>query len=448
MNWILLVIFGASCLVMIIKPLRQPGGYLHFPVAAGCGAFGFLFLQAIGVTWNGDLVPADGLTKTLIMCILCNAAAFIGWSWHPPEVWQRPVIWKYPMMKVYWAGVALLIVGAVGTAKLVALEGGLMRSLSVDNQVTDWSGMPVAYLFFAMFNYPGIVLMMFAALRMRDSLWRFTPAVPFLLLQIAGIAFKARRTPLISLTLTILCVLYFARRYVPPKLVLIGLALAGLAAVYIFPLIRGSTDIGADRSQLQDLSVQQTAQDLLSGTSNEFWGAVYLIQITDVEHECMMGAGYYNGLIHFFVPKLLIGGADAKARLFLNVPTPGEDAPNRYGWTTPSGFFRTGPASVFVELSWAGALLYWCLGRFMRYLWEQSLGEDNLMAQSLYSLFLVSAVAALTSDFTGAIYTALPTAVIAPAVMLWMIRTEKRPSDDIDLAVAQEGAEARWEPGV
>ncbi|HUP04961.1 MAG TPA: hypothetical protein VMU19_13285 [Bryobacteraceae bacterium] len=426
MNWLLLILFGASCLVLIVRPLKDRAGVLHFPVLAGAGSLGFLFFQAVGLVRNPALVPPEGLTKTLIMCTLCNAAVFIGWYQRPSPAWRRAPKWNYRLLNVYWIGIMWLVIGGIGLLKLMSLAGGLEKGFSVDTEITEWSGLPVIYLFIGTFNAVGIALTCLAALKMRDSWWRFAPAAPFLLLQVATVAFNGRRTVLVALTLLALCIPFFARNYLPPKAVVLASAVFILVGIYLFPIIRQYTPIGADRSKLESVSVEDTSRGVVEGQTAELWAATYLIDITDIDHQCMYGARTYNQIISLFVPKILVGGADAKARLLLNVPEPGLSGENAFNWVRPYYFHVTGPASVFMEFSYAGALLYWWLARVMRRLWVRATEFDDIRAQIIYALFAAPAVAALTSDFAN-VWVALPVSILAPIASLWCVKVELLP---------------------
>jgi hypothetical protein len=421
MNWILLGLFGASCLLLMFSSLRERSGILQFPFLAGAGAFGFLFVQAFGVVRNGSLVPEEGLVKTLLMCVLCNLAVFLGWNGYSPEIWRRASRWVYPLVRLYWIGILFLAIGAAGQIKLIGLAGGLLKSFSIDNEITNWQGLPIVYLYIAGLANVGVVMVGLVGLKMRSP-WRLVPAAPFVLLQAAVMILFVRRSPLITLGLTTLCIFYFARHALPPKAILVAFAALAAAAMFIFPLVRGSTQIGADRSQLENFSLTQASEDQMSGKQNEFWGACYLIQITDAEHLYMLGAGFYNDFIRYFVPKLFVGGTETKDGLYLNIADPQNSVSNSYGWTKPNGFVPTGPASVYIQFSYAGAALFWFLARGMKYLWIRALNGNDRMAQCLYILLLTPAVAALVNDFTGALYANGLQIFIAPLVALLTIR--------------------------
>ncbi len=447
MDKIFLITLGASALLLIIRPLLERGGILHYPAVAGIGSMGLLFVQALGIMSDPDMVPPGSLPKALLMCTLCNVAIYAGWYWKPSQSWRRETAWRYPMIRVYWAGIAVLAVGAFGVLRLTALEGGIIRSLSVDKEVSTWSGLPVIYLFFACFSQAGVAMIICAAMRMRDSLWRVAPAVPFVLLQAASVVFGGRRTVLVELAVFALCILWFWRGYTPPKLIVFAGAAVVIAAIYIFPIIRDEFQIGAEHTKIDQFSLSETSRNVLAGEQTEFWEAVYLIQITDVDDQCMMGAGIYNLAISLFVPKILVGGVDAKAKLYSTAPSPGNSGANSYGWTAPEGVHQTGPASVFTQFSYFGAILFGLLARAMRYLWVRASEEDDPMAQCLYLLFLPAAIAALTSDLPANVMANAPWALIAPILAFRYARVEKLPYSDGDEPQDAEPQDAVLSPG-
>lgn len=422
--WALLAAFGASCIALLqLRFLREKSGFLQFPTLAGGGMFAFLFVQAVALVTNDAQVPREGLRKLLAMCTLCALAIYFASKQPTPRTWGTPTRFAYPLLRIYWTGIALLIVGAFGILKLASAAGGLRESFSVDNQIANWSGLPVVYLNIATMSQTGLVMVALSALRLRNPVWRLIPAIPFLILQVTTIATQARRFPLVWLATATICTFYLARRALPPKPILAAVGIGVSAAVFIFPLVRGYTRLGND----QTLSRAKLADELdaaSGGGAGEFRAACYLIQITDSEHLIQYGAGLYNDLIRYWVPKLLVG-EDGKKNLLLPVEN-AANSDNTYGWQMPNGYVPTGPASVFVQFGYLGAALFWLLARWMRYLWIRATQAGDLLAQCTYVLLVAPAMAAVASDFTGGLYPAMAQSLLVPGVALLLLRRPGR----------------------
>jgi hypothetical protein len=309
---------------------------------------------------------------------------------------------------MYWIGIGLLAVGMWGYLKLSSLAGGLVEAYSVEGgSQLVWRGLPIFYLFFINYLLPGMALCTLTALLLRAPA-RLVPPGVALAIQLATVVFWGRRSVLFNLLAFLGCVLYFGKRWLPSKAVLLTLAALAMASVFVLPVYRAHSAIGADRDRLRDLSVRGTVERAFSGNQGEFWTAVHVIQIADRQGIYQYGAGLYNDFIWLFVPRMIVGD-EGKEALYIKLPDP-MTAPNEYGFERPTGTVLTGPASAFREFGYFGCLLFYVLARLMRYLWVRAEAGD-LLAQTVYPFAVMGAVASLTNDVL---------AIYGPVFMFWI----------------------------
>lgn len=396
-----LAAFGLTCLLLISDGLRTRTGVYQFSFLAGCGLFGFLFPQALGIVASPGMAPEGGVVKALVMSTLCAAAIYMGWK-APVRargaVQSRP---PFPLKPMYWCGLASIIVGLIGFVKLAGLSGGVLGHYSTHGSYTlEWQGLPVAYEFFVLYFYLGMVLVALIALRLRSWLLLIPATVPGLVV-LADIVFLGRRSSFIWLGAALGCSLYFSRKLAPPRSLVLALAPLAMAAMFIAPAYRGNSEIGGSTSKIKQISISKILHGVVSGTRGEFWTTSYLTEIADTQGLFQGGAGFYNAFVTMYVPKLIVG-SKFKAKLFADMPT-ARVAPNNFGWVMPYGMVPTGPYSVFEQFWYLGALCFYFLARWLKRHWIRAVAGD-MWSQVVYSVTVAFAVAAVVSDFY-AIYT-------------------------------------------
>ena len=394
-SYVLLALFGASCLWLTADGLKRRGGIFEFSFLGGCGLFGFLFAQGVGVVSNAGMAPEAGVCKALIMSTLCAAALYFGWKMPLPKQPVNPFRLPFSMKWMYRIGVACIIVGTYGSIKLAGLFGGVLAvNAAPSRHAVVFRGLPVLYVFLSVYSYLGLILVTLTALRLRSWLHAAPAALP-ILHSLGDIVLAGRRTEFVLLGLILGCVLYFSRRVAPPRMLAVVLVSLAMLAMFLAPAYRSRTT--ARRwGQLGQISVSETMQRVFSGTEGEFWTEAYLMEVADTQGLYQFGMGFYNTFVKYFVPKLIVG-EEFKQKLFVDVPT-ALTAPNRFGWTVPYGMVPTGPFSVFEQFWYFGAACFFFLARWMKRLWIRALAGD-FWSQVIYSVTLTYAVAAVTTDF-------------------------------------------------
>jgi hypothetical protein len=386
---LLLALFGSACVLLLAPVFHGRSAVLQFPFAAGCGLLGFLFPQAVGLVQDRGLTPGDGLVKALVMCTLTALAVYAGWHEGAPSRWSAPPRMCYPAGRLYWIGAAALGIGVAGFLNLAALSGGVAAHYSVSATPLVWRGLPVAYEFFAQYLVAGLALSGLAGLRLGGRLRLSLPALA-LAVEVAAVVFFGRRTVLVTVLASLGCILYFAKRWLPPRRLILCAAPLAALAMFIAPEYRKHSQIGGNLERLGQMDAATLLAPVADGGPHEFWAMANYIHVTaeDGLYEC--GAGLYNTFVLLFVPKLFVGEARKAALL---IPVGGDNL----GWQMPYGMVPTGPGSAFRQFWFLGCLWFYGLSRLMRYLWMRA-GSGDLVAQATYTLLLTPAIASVVND--------------------------------------------------
>ena len=193
---------------------------------------------------------------------------------------------------------------------------------------------------------------------------------------------------------TIGCALYFARNIAPPRALALALTPLAMAAMFLAPAYRSRT-LNRRWDQVRQIPVSETLHNVLSGNEGEFWTEAYLMEIADTQGLYQFGAGFYNTLVQYFVPKMIVG-EDFKAKLTVNLPT-ARTVGNNLGLSVPYGMVPTGPYSVFEQFWYFGVACYFFLARWLRRHWNRVL-EGDFWSQVVYAMAVTNGVAAVTND--------------------------------------------------
>ena len=391
---VLLVLFGLTCVWMIADGLERRAGVLEFSFLAGCGLFGFLFTQAVGVVRNPGMAPESGVCKALVMSTLCAWAVYLGWK-APARARAAPGSKSSLSLNwLYVCGIICIGLGLYGSMKLTILTGGVPGLNMVEGRrPLEWQGLPVVYGFFATYGELGMVLVALAALRRRSWFMAIPAAIPVLLL-LGAIILSGRRTFLVLLALTLGCVLYFARKIAMPRPVALGVLPLVMVAMFVAGEYRRST-LSGEWGNVKRISASKAVHEVLSGSAPEFVNMAYMMEIADTQGLFQGGVGFYNSFVQYFVPKLIVG-EETKANLYVDVPT-ARDAQNRFGWVYTYGLVPTGPYSVFEQFWYFGALCYFFLAKWLRGHWIRAVAGDR-WSQLVYSVVVTFGITAIVND--------------------------------------------------
>jgi hypothetical protein len=401
LEWFFLCLFAGGCALLVKDGFSRPAGIFEFPFLAGVGMSSFLLIQAIGVVRAGDIAPSAGVIKMLFISTLCCLAIYCGWRGRtgpgsPPPVGTARTTYRYAL------GLGMLALGFWGRVKLGSLSGGVIEHYSAGGAYAlEWRGLAVIYAFVAHYLEAGFIFVALASFR-RGSRVGLVPVVAALAFLLADMILLGRRMQLAFVLLALGLLGYFWRRWTPPRAAVIAAACLGAASLFVLPYYRAHSQLGGDWGALTSIRPGEILREVFEGSDAEFSNAAYLVQVTEEQGIFQYGIGFYNTLIRYFVPKALVG-EEGKERLLVAMPDAGHVGPeagvvpNRYGWAILPYIVPTGPASVFQQFWYFGALCFYILARWLKGYWLRAVRGD-LWSQAVYTLSAAYAVSAVVTD--------------------------------------------------
>jgi hypothetical protein len=342
---------------------------------------GFIIPQALSMYYNFDEYGTSRLEQTMLMTVLC-----CGFCVFAPAA-RTPFQWAYVAIderRFFFCGIFLSIVGFIATQ--------MMNRLAVDYQGL-WTGTITIYHFFALLIIPGYAICVRHALLSGKWYNWLTAAIGGQPLALA-IMYAGRREQAVVFVLAIGLSLYFCKKWVPPRLLV--LAMIAFAAL-IIPMI------GTYRAHSMEEGIYAMQDiDLIGGFENyiregkilELRNASYTIEATSESGMYAFGSGYWDAMIFHFFPAQIFG-VDAKAALMFD---PGGAALTQrleaLGYFTPEGSTVTGVGDSYRQLGYFGSLFYVVIGIFGQRLWASA--KLSAFGQVTYICCVTAAMKSIT----------------------------------------------------
>ncbi len=390
---------------MVLWGLNRKENLFQFPMLTGIVWLLYLGPMAIGLYNNRDWLPDGveqdgGLEMTLLLGCLCIIAGALGYRHSTVKQETAYKTEHFSNDRLFLSGTCFIILSYLAFLKLASLSGGIWSYYSLEGAYKlEWTGLPVAYDFFVKLIYPGIILCLFAFLD-KQTLPRLFVILAGVAMPLANILIRGRRSELIALALIIAISIFMKRKWTPPRSAVILVLLFGLSAILIAPAYRTHSQLGGDRSEIWNIDSGKLISNLLAG--NEYTELHYpAVQLpaTYKENEYNWGKGFYNRIVHQWVPKLLVG-SEFKNALYLPGPDFNQHTLDQYGWSSQKGWIPTVIVDVFKEFSFFGFLLFIPFGIFYRWLWDYA-QSGHTGAQIFYVALAPSAMYAIASGLTA-----------------------------------------------
>lgn len=374
-KFLFFLLFALSAFVLL-RGLRRREGVFEFP-ALFSGAFLFSIIpQLINHVFQPGRLPQrvydeHGVEYALVMCILCLLCGLAGYG--------RPVrrlpqwMFKVPALDVrqlFIAGVVLGAIGLYGSIRLDALAGGFAaRYTGGGHYGLEWRGLPVAFSYLAAALPLGYLLCLNSAL-MRGSFIKWAVTGTLLIYPALNVLFLGRRTMVFQLALYVGMAIWFRKRWAPLRwMTLVGLA-AGALVIILAPAYRTTASSTGDvRAAIEGVDVEEGVARYAEGTRGEGMDNLVIgIPATLNSGAYSYGSALWNSLVGYLIPGQFVGYGLKENLMFQRGGDP-DWFFNFAGVDVQYGSFTTGPYSAFGEFGFFGALLYFIIGRFCRFLW-------------------------------------------------------------------------------
>jgi hypothetical protein len=378
----LVVAFAALCAGLVLLGLLGRDRIYQFPFLAGSVFSAYILPQVVGLS-HDRFLPPGALESTLILAILSVIMCWLG-----AAVVQRPTSlfnWVYDDRRLLWASAALSAVGGYFYYILSRLPPEMLSN-------TQWTGLPVAYLFFARVLVYGFALAVFLYARNR-SRWALAIALYGAVFCLDRIIIGGRRQDLVEFLIIILIALWFQRGWCLPRSLMLAGMVIGTLFINSVGEYRSATmnSEGPNWGEVADIDFVGNMSDIAENGGAEVRNAVYKIAAVSRSMELDLGLMHWNALVFAYVPAQLVG-KNIKESLFIDLPQPSMEA---YSYEPALGSTWTGLSDAFQSFWYFGCLKFFLIAFVMQKLWLAA-SNGNLTAQIFYMLMPVHAMETIT----------------------------------------------------
>jgi hypothetical protein len=425
---LLLWTFAGVCLFLLLQGMARRGAIYEYPFLAGAVFMGFALPQLIGLS-HDRFLPRGALEATLVMAILCAAMCWLGAAVAKPPRWRNPAI--YDDRRLLLVSAALTLLGGYFYHAISRLPPEM-------TETTQWTGLPVAYLFFARMLTYGFAIAVLLLARNGSRL--------ALLIALFGASFYldrivlgGRRLDTGEFVMIILLALWFQRNRSVPRPVM----LAGLVFGTLFITSTGDyrsaagKEEGPQWSEIASIDFIGNFEKLTEHGGAELTNAAYIIAAVGRTMEFDLGAVHWNQLVFAYVPAQLVG-SEIKDELYLPVSSPAYD---EFFYTPALGSTLTGLSDAYASFWYVGCLKFFLIAFCMQKLWWWA-RSGSIVAQLLYMLAPMNALEAITHSTQNFVSPWVHMAIfLLPAVYLTRRRLPAmRPGTRPDISAADAKA--------
>ena len=419
MDDFLLYLYFSVCALAVAGIIASPRRLYVYPWAMSVVFTAFVAPQLMTLSNHPSLLPAGAFSALMTVVLLCFAAIWAGYYGSWARLPSGLVSFRTDETRLFHCGVVLMLVGTV-FQYLTVREA----ALGVRDQYGNWTGTVTIYSFFANLIMPGLAILLRSSLRTRSPV---AIALTLFALQspLSAAVFYGRREPTVLAVMIIGMNLYFEKKLVPPRLlVMIGI----FGAAVMIPVTAHYRSYSEEHG-LGAFAHFDVLEVFLDGTNSgnapELTFAGHCINNASSSGKYWYGAGYWNTMAFRFVPAQLVG-ADTKASLTIDTSLTIEDVREASAFIPP-GATCTGFGDSFLEFGYFGCLFFAVTGAFFRGLWSPAT-RGSVPAQLLYMQVLTSSMLAVTHQ-TSDFLPALTYNILFMGAVLWYskLRQGERP---------------------
>ena len=222
MPFLFFVIFAILCFIMIAQVVVKPERVYECPWFMAFAFTGFIMPQAYGMV-TGKFAPDEWVAATMLMCILCLGACWIGYSKTTPGVTaMQRLNFEINPRRFAIAGFVFVLIGIWFDRLIDALPQGAKGS--------QWTGIVTIYGFFANQIITGFAICLFCAMRYRYKICWFL-AICASIIPLRAAIIWGRRESTVLFLMTIMMALYFVKGIKVPRMIIIFLLFASTVMI-------------------------------------------------------------------------------------------------------------------------------------------------------------------------------------------------------------------------
>jgi hypothetical protein len=372
LRWAFAVLFAAIGAFGVVWMLGNRRRVFEFPFLISIATTSFLTPQMFIVVNNEWRVPTDAFCITLFHGCNCLLLAYLGYFSYRSS--PSPVVLTYDPKRLFQASMAIVAVGYLGYIAMdYYVYGRFLGAYRHQEGLysLDLRGLPVYLMYIARLTVVGLMICMIAILLRPRPLYAFF-FLAALLYPMLDVVVAGRRNMLVMLAAVLIFPLYYVRRLTPPRWAVVLGGAAAFCAIVLLPEYRKNSGLDVGASAVQKVEVGRAMERYMAGRQTlEFpYG---MLSVGAVFHTGGYGYGvdFYNALVKQFLPRGLVGD-DYKRRWFLPGATPEESHAEVYGRAGAYYLSESGIVDSFWEFGFFGAILFFMLGRFWAWLYDNA----------------------------------------------------------------------------
>ena len=382
MDGLIFIILIISCLFVFLKSFFRYQDILQYPFLITCDLLFFIGPQIFYLLHHKRLYQqyANGALFLFIsICLLFYLSALLGY--YSERVTFRLPNWKFKPSVLIFGLFVLSLIALYGRIMLASLPVEMMNA-------TQWSGLPVRYLFFASVGQLCLPVGIILFFRYRNKLILF-PLLVELSSILTSIVFAGRRSPAAFVGLMGLTGLWFAKRFKIPMWGIISMGVVFfmfVTNVGIYrSLVQQDKEINWNKIVSEVFDFGKTVEQFTSQREGEkglyidIQNGVVCAQAVSESFSYNYGTIFWNSLVFAWVPGQIVG-RDVKEALMLDLPKPEDVAKKIYGYSLDTGTCIPGYTDIFASFGILGVFFMFFMGKTARMIWEQA-SCGNLMAQ-------------------------------------------------------------------
>ncbi len=394
--FIILFLIAAHQAVAIV---RRPERFLFFP---GAVLFAYLIfvMPQIGALCNSlergsETIPSYAVIRLLIMAVLCLVMAIAGFYRTPKPRTINTQIFDIDHSLAVKILAFYCVIGFYFYYRINTME------VQLDPETNGWTGIATIYATFAQVFYVGTAGILILTLKKRTLAMALISAACFLLIAYIGIVVGRRAVVYMGVVIA-LSSFYFVRKHKPNRFFVIGFTVfTMLMTVSTGQYRKGLNEMEQNKGFAQSLNLLVNLdlvgnfKEYVSGDSIlEMRNAAYYMQGAATKRDYGFGRRTWNEIIFRFVPAQILG-REFKSSLYLDLDLE-ERLSIEDGFVKHNGTTISGIADAYWEFGYFGCLIFYLIGRMMRFFWELASRREILYFQVLYIMCLKESALAVT----------------------------------------------------
>lgn len=404
-----LYLFILICIALLGWGLARPERIYQYPFFMGGIFVAFILPQAIALLNSPyDTVNQQALERVLLMSCLCAFMCWLGYQAPSKPSFIKKLDISVDYQKIFYGGIVLVLIAYFSHFLILRLPSAVRGQ-------TQWTGIVTIYAFFRNLIYPGFSILLLSTLQ-RSTVFKLILTAFASVLPLQLIIFAGRREPTATFIITIGLCLYYIRRYIAPRWLVVSLIVIALFANPLTGTYRSIAKTG-DWNKLTELQPIEYFQNYVEEAEIlELRNAAFLMDAAVQTGKYGYGTDYWNKLVFSFVPAQLVG-RDLKNALMVKLYE--YDLNSLYNYRIHTGTTPTGIGDSFIQFDYFGCIFFGLLSYFFKILWISSSRRNILTSQIFYIILLAPSLLSVTHSTVNFISDVLFNLIFIGSIILY-----------------------------